>query len=86
MLNQQFFELAMWVGVIMMSPLLYRFSYAASALLWRRIFPTRRFEIVYTDEESETCRSVTIVMPKDKSRTLVQLIDEAKRHKVSNDV
>ena len=80
MVNQQIFELAMWVGVIMASPLLFRFSYAASALIWRRVFPTRKFEIIYKDDDSQTIRSVTIVIPKNRSKTLVQLIDEAKKN------
>lgn len=80
MVNQQFFELAMWVGVIMASPLLFRFSYAASALLWRRVFPTRKFEFSYKDENSQTIRSVTILIPRNRSKTLVQLIDEAQKN------
>lgn len=80
MVNQQIFELAMWVGVIMASPLLFRFSYAASALLWRRVFPTRKFEFSYKDEHSQTIRSVTILIPRNRSKTLVQLIDEAQKN------
>lgn len=77
MINQQIFELAMWIGVIMASPILFRFSYAASALLWRRLFPVRRFEIVYFDKAMNAERSVSITMPKEKGKTIVQLIDEA---------
>lgn len=80
MVNQQLFELAMWVGVIMASPLLFRFSYAASALLWRRVFPTRKFEFSYKNEHSQTIRSVTILIPRNRSKTLVQLIDEAQKN------
>lgn len=80
MVNQQLFELAMWVGVIMASPLLFRFSYAASALLWRRVFPTRKFEFSYKDEHSQTIRSITILIPRNRSKTLVQLIDEAQKN------
>ena len=77
MINQQSLELAMWIGVIMASPILFRFSYAASALVWRRLFPVRRFEIVYLDKVTKTERSVTITMPKEKGKTIVQLIEEA---------
>lgn len=77
MITQQIFELAMWIGVMMASPILFRFSYAASALLWRRFFPVRRFEIVFIDKVTNTERSVTLTMPKEKGKTVVQLIEEA---------
>lgn len=76
-MSQQVFELVMWIGVILFTPTLYRFMYAASALLWRRVFPTRKFDITYIDEQSNLKKSITIVLPKDKSKTLVTLIDEA---------
>lgn len=86
MLTQQIIELAMWIGVIMVSPLLFRFSYAASALLWRRFFPVRKFEFVFVDKVTNDKRSVTIVMPKDKSKTIVQLIEEATKDGASSNV
>lgn len=86
MLTQQIIEFAMWIGVIMVSPLLFRFSYAASALLWRRLFPVRKFEFVFVDKVTNDKRSVTIVMPKDKSKTIVQLIEEATKDGASSNV
>lgn len=77
MLNQQIAQLVMWIGVIMIIPALYRFVYAASALTWRRLFPSKIFEVRFYDEESNTQKSVVITLPKDRRASLVSLIDEA---------
>ncbi|MBO8132473.1 hypothetical protein [Dickeya fangzhongdai] len=77
MLSQQILQLVMWVGVIMIIPTFYRFCYAASALVWRKLFPTRTFEFQYRDEESGHSRTITVKLPKGESKQLVSLIDEA---------
>lgn len=61
----------------MVIPIFSRFCYSASALLWRRIFPTRVFEFHYKDEYTGTCKTLTVKLPRGKSKTLVSLIDEA---------
>lgn len=76
-MNLQIAQLILWIGVIMIIPIFSRFCYAASALLWRRVFPTRVFEFRYKDESTGTSKSLTIKLPRGKSKTLVNLIDEA---------
>ncbi|MBC3378474.1 hypothetical protein H8I69_04995 [Serratia fonticola] len=76
MLAQQMIQLIFWLGVIAFTPTFYRFCYAASGLMWRHFFPTRKFEIVFKDEDTNTKRSVLIKLPKDDSKTLVKLIEE----------
>lgn len=76
-MTQQIAQLVMWIGVIMIIPAFYRFCYASSALIWRKIFPTKTFEVRFRDEENHIDRTITITLPKDKSKTLVSLIDEA---------
>ncbi|WP_336798238.1 hypothetical protein [Erwinia aphidicola] len=78
MLSQQIVELVMWIGLIIASPTLFSFMRAASALLWRRLFPTRKFQFIIVDEVEKTKKSVTLVFSRNESKTLVQLIDEAK--------
>jgi hypothetical protein len=80
MLAQQIMQLIFWLGVIAFVPTFYRFCYAASGLLWRHFFPTRKFEITFKDEDSNTQRLIQIKLPKDDSKTLVKLIDEAISH------
>ncbi|HGM4726459.1 TPA: hypothetical protein ACKPZ3_003124 [Serratia marcescens] len=85
MLAQQIMQLIFWLGVITFIPTFYRFCYAASGLIWRHFFPTRKFEITFKDEGTKAQRSVLIKLPKDDSKTLVKLIDEAISHKRNAD-
>ncbi|EPY4496971.1 TPA: hypothetical protein ACTW3A_001585 [Klebsiella quasipneumoniae subsp. quasipneumoniae] len=77
MLNEQIAQLVIWVGVIMVIPAFYRFCYAATALLWRRLFPVKDLEIHYKDESGQIENIIKIRLPKDKRKTLVSLIDDA---------
>lgn len=75
--NDSVVQLVMWIGVILIIPVCYRFCYAASSLLWRRLFPTRMFEFQFSDENTGLKKSLTIKVPRNKSELLVNLIDEA---------
>lgn len=76
-MNLQIAQLVLWIGVIMVIPIFSRFCYSASALLWRRLFPTRVFEFNFKDESTGVYRTLTVKLPRGKSKTLVSLIDEA---------
>lgn len=75
--NEAVVQLVMWIGVIMIVPVCYRFCYAASSLLWRRLFPTRIFEFKFSDESTGSKKSLTLKLPRKNSELLVNLIDEA---------
>lgn len=61
----------------MVIPTFSRFCYSASALLWRRLFPTRIFEFRYHDEDTGLTKTLTIKVPRKKGIMLANLIDEA---------
>ncbi|EGT5209051.1 hypothetical protein AGJ25_04560 [Cronobacter sakazakii] len=70
-------HLIFWIGVIMIIPTFSRFCFSASALLWRRLFPTRIFEFRYHDENTGSTRTLTVKVPRKKGKMLASLIDEA---------
>lgn len=76
-LNLQIAQLIFWIGVIAITPTFSRFCYSASALLWRRLFPTRVFEFRYHDEDTGLTQTLTIKVPRKKGKMLASLIDEA---------
>lgn len=76
-LNMQIAQLIFWIGVIMIIPAFSRFCYSASALLWRRLFPTKVFEFRYHEEESGVTKTLVIKVPSKKGKMLTTLIEEA---------
>lgn len=77
MLAEQLQQLIFWLGVILFTPALYRFSYAASGLLWRRLFPVKKLKITLTDQSLNTERTVIIDLSSGDRKTVLQLLDEA---------
>lgn len=76
-LNLQIAQLILWIGVIMIIPTFSRFCYSASALLWRRLFPTRIFEFRYHDEDTGSTKTLIVKVPRKNGKMLTSLIDEA---------
>lgn len=81
MIQQQILQLIFWLGIILCIPAFYRFSYAGSALLWRKIFPTRRVEIQYLDEKSKVSKKVLITLDRSGAKRVAQLIREAENER-----
>lgn len=77
MIQQQVLQLIFWLGVIFCLPTFYRFSYAGSTLLWRKLFPTRIVEIQYLDERNNITRKITVTLDRSRSKSIAQLIREA---------
>jgi len=79
MIQQQILQLIFWSGVILCLPAFYRFSYVGSAFLWRKIFPTRRIEIHFTEYGRKKTNKVTITLDRKNSKRVAQLIKDAER-------
>ncbi|WP_123902720.1 hypothetical protein [Rahnella victoriana] len=77
MLAEQIVQLIGWIGVILFIPTLYRFTYAASGLLWRKIFPTRKLEITLIDEKTSISQTVIVKMNRKDGRSMVRILDDA---------
>lgn len=86
MLAEQILELIFWLGVIAIIPTSYRLFYTASALLWRKLFPTKIVEIRYLDPENDVQRTVTIDLSKNLDIPLVQLLAQASQDQKARDV
>ncbi|CNH84362.1 Uncharacterised protein [Yersinia frederiksenii] len=77
MLAEQILQLIGWIGVILCLPTFYRFAYAASGLLWRKLFPTRKLEITLIDEETKTERTFFLKLNRKDGRNIVRILDDA---------
>ena len=77
MLAEQVLQLVGWIGVILCLPILYRFAYAASGLLWRKLFPTRKLEITFVDEEAKTKKTVFLKLNRKDGRNMARMLDDA---------
>lgn len=77
MLAEQVLQLIGWIGVLLCLPIFYRFAYAASGLLWRKMFPTRKLEITLIDEEAKTKKTVLLKLSRKDGRNMARLLDDA---------
>lgn len=77
MIHQQVLQIVFWLGVIMCLPAFYRLVCAASALFWRKFFPTKIVELRIHDEELNTTKVVTITLDKKRRKSVMALIDDA---------
>ncbi|EMY3087150.1 hypothetical protein [Raoultella ornithinolytica] len=77
MIQQQLVQIVFWLGVIVCLPTFYRFVYAGSSLLWRRLFPTKVVEIRFFDSNQKIENIVTIQLDRKDGRKIVDLIEEA---------
>ncbi|EPR9646186.1 hypothetical protein L1C42_27620 [Klebsiella pneumoniae] len=77
MIQQQLVQIVFWLGVIVCLPTFYRFVYAGSSLLWRRLFPTRFVEIRFLDSNRKIENKVTIQLDRKDGKKIVDLIEEA---------
>lgn len=80
MLAEQVLQLIFWIGVILCIPTLYRFAFAASGLLWRKVFPTRKLAITVVDEEAKTKHTYFLKLDRKDGRSMVRIMDEALAH------
>lgn len=83
MLAEQVLQLILWIGVILCIPTLYRFAYAASGLVWRKAFPTRKLAITVVDEEAKTKLTYFLKLDRKDGRSMVRIMDEALAHSKS---
>lgn len=81
MVQQQILQLIFWLGIVLCIPTFYRFSYAGSALLWRKIFPARHVEIQYLDEEKKVVKRVSITLDRSGAKRVAKLLREAEHER-----
>ncbi|ENB7482749.1 hypothetical protein [Enterobacter hormaechei] len=77
MIQQQLLQIVFWLGVIISLPTFYRFVYAGSALLWRKIFPTRIVELRFYNANRSLEKTVTLRLDQEDGKKIVNLIDDA---------
>lgn len=77
MMQNQLMQLIFWLGVIVSLPTLYRFVYAGSALIWRKLFPTRNIEIKIFDADKSLIKSITLHLDKRDRKRVIDLISDA---------
>ncbi|HBM2903211.1 TPA: hypothetical protein LVL13_004468 [Klebsiella oxytoca] len=77
MIQQQLVQIVFWLGVLVCLPTFYRFVYAGSSLLWRRLFPTRVVEIRFFGSNHKIENIVTIQLDRKDGKKIVDLIEEA---------
>lgn len=77
MIPQQLLQIVFWLGVIVTLPTFYRFVYASSALLWRKVFPTRVVELRFYSANHVLEKTVTLHLDKEEGKRIVELIDDA---------
>ncbi|HFO2762558.1 TPA: hypothetical protein ACHJKB_005557 [Klebsiella variicola] len=77
MIQQQLVQIVFWLGVLVCLPTFYRFVYAGSSLIWRKLFPTRVVEIRLLDSNRNTENIVTIHLDRKDGKKIVDLIEEA---------
>jgi len=77
MLAEQVLQLIGWIGVLFCLPTLFRFAYAASGLLWRKLFPIRRLQITLIDEEAKTKQTLFLKLNRKDGRSMVRILDDA---------
>lgn len=80
MIQQQLLQIVFWLGVIISLPTFYRFVYAGSALLWRKVFPTRVVEIRFYNANRSLKKTVTLRLDQENGKKIVDLIDDATNH------
>lgn len=83
MIQQQLLQIVFWLGVIVSLPTFYRFVYAGSALLWRKIFPTKIVELRFYSSEHMLEKTVTLHLDAEDGKKIVELIDDATAHRHS---
>ncbi|MCU6680672.1 hypothetical protein M8320_01410 [Leclercia sp. H6W5] len=77
MIQQQLLQIVFWLGVIVSLPTFYRFVYAGSALLWRKVFPTRIVELRFYSANRSLEKTVTLHLDQEDGKKIVDLIDDA---------
>lgn len=80
MIQQQLLQIVFWLGVIVSLPTFYRFVYASSALLWRKLFPTKIVELRFYTSEHTLEKTVTLHLDTEEGKKIVDLIDDATAH------
>lgn len=80
MIQQQLLQIVFWLGVIISLPTFYRFVYAGSSLLWRKVFPTRIVEIRFYSANRSLEKTVTLRLDQEDGKKIVDLIDDATNH------
>ena len=80
MIQQQLLQIVFWLGVIISLPTFYRFVYAGSALLWRKVFPTKVVELRFYDANRSLEKTVTLRLNQEDGKKIVDLIDDATNH------
>ncbi|GAB4592129.1 hypothetical protein ETAR_17320 [Edwardsiella tarda] len=80
MIQQQLLQIVFWLGVIVSLPTFYRFVYAGSALLWRKVFPTKVVELRFYSPENKLEKTVTLHLDAEDGKRIVDLIDNATAH------
>ena len=84
MIQQQLLQIVFWLGVLVSLPTFYRFVYAGSALLLRKIFPTKIVELRFYSAERMLEKTITIHLDAKDGKKIVELIDDATAHRQSN--
>ncbi|WP_410733984.1 hypothetical protein [Citrobacter freundii] len=80
MIQQQLLQIVFWLGVIISLPTFYRFVYAGSALLWRKVFPTKVVELRFYNANHSLEKTVTLRLNQEDGKKIVDLIDDATNH------
>lgn len=80
MIQQQLLQIVFWLGVIISLPTFYRFVYAGSSLLWRKVFPTRIVELRFYRANRSLEKTVTLRLDQEDGKKIVDLIDDATNH------
>ncbi|AYL71154.1 hypothetical protein ACAY42_000685 [Citrobacter freundii] len=80
MIQQQLLQIVFWLGVIISLPTFYRFVYAGSALLWRKVFPTKVVELRFYNANRSLEKTVTLRLNQEDGKKIVDLIDDATNH------
>ncbi|MEZ2378887.1 hypothetical protein [Enterobacter sp. RCC_40] len=80
MIQQQLLQIVFWLGLIISLPTFYRFVYAGSSLLWRKVFPTRIVELRFYSENRSLEKTVTLRLDQEDGKKIVDLIDDATNH------
>lgn len=80
MIQQQLLQIVFWLGVIISLPTFYRFVYAGSSLLWRKVFPTRIVELRFYSANRSLEKTVTLRLDQEDGKKIVDLIDDATNH------
>lgn len=72
-------QIIFWLGVIATLPALYRFVYACSSIIWRKLFPIKTIEIQILDEDKTLIESLTLELNPHDSKRIIDLMDAGMR-------